>query len=287
MKKVLMTLFAALALVVAQAQVSSEPSENIDPADTVKIIVNLDQLDLSKDYVQNLIADADAGLGIFFWTWLPAEHPAGHPLVNGIGGAPWKNSNPALEMTKEANHIYSFTMVPTDFYEVDAATVYSKDIHFLVKPQDGGGYGDPDRKSDDLVLKIDPPATERAPVFQFPSKAGQDDIITIVYENWRETKPSMQNLDADSAYVHAECTLLDSTVIKLPAKYFDNPADYPQAKMTEVEPGVFELLMIPEDYFGLQPGDEIDEILIIVRKPLWNAGKERVDDDMVITIKCP
>jgi len=287
MKKIVLSIFSAIVAITANAQVSSEPSENINPADTVKIIVNLDELDVTQDYVQNLIADADAGLDMYFWTWKPYEHPAGDSLVNGLGGAPWKNSNPALVMTKEGNHLYSYTMVPTIWYGVDAATVYKEDIHFLVKPKDGGGYGDPDRKSGDLVLKIDPPATDRDPVFQFPSKAGQDDIITIVYENWRETKPSMMDLDADSAYVHAECKLTTGTIIKFPTNYFLDPTTFPQAKMTMVDDGEFELLMIPEDYFSLQPGDEIDEIKIVVRKPVFNGGNERVDNDMIITIKCP
>lgn len=287
MRKYILSLISVLAMLVAHAQVSTIPTENINPADTLKFIVNLDELDVSKDYVQNLIADADAGLDLFIWTWKPFEHPAGDSLVNGLGGAPWKNSNPALKMTKEANHLYSYTLVPTQWYGVDAATVYSEDIHFLVKPKDGGGYGDPDRKSDDLVVKIDPPATERDPVFQFPSRAGQDDIITIVYENWRETKPSMQNLNADSVYVHAECKLMDGTIIKVPSNYFLDPTTEPKAKMTQVEDGVFELLMIPEKYFSLQATDEIEEIKVVVRQPVFLGGQERVDKDMIITIKCP
>jgi len=287
MKKILASIFGVVTVLAANAQVSSVPSENINPADTVKIIVNLDDLDVTQEYVQNLIADADNGLDLFIWTWKPFEHPAGDSLVNGLGGAPWKNSNPALMMTKEANHIYSYTMVPTIWYGVDAATVYKEDIHFLVKPKDGGGYGDPDRKSGDLVLKIDPPATDREPVFQFPSLVGQDDILSVVYENWRETKPSMQNLDADSAYIHAECKLISGTIIKIPSNYFADPTLTPQAKMTLVGDGEFQWQIVPEMYFNLQPGDEIDEIKIIVRKPVFLSGAERVTDDLIVTVKCP
>lgn len=287
MKKLILNTIALFAVLALQGQVTSEPSENINPADSLKIIVNLDQLDQTLDHVQNLIADADAGLDIFIWTWKPAEHPAGHPLVNGLGGAAWKNSNPALVMTKEANHIYSFTMVPTEFYEVDAATCYQEDIHFLVKPQDGGGYGDPDRKSTDLKVSIDPPSTDRDPAFAFPTKVAQDDILTIVYENWRETKASMKNLDADSAYIHAECKLVAGGTIRVPNSYFDDPTATPQAKMTLVDEGEFEWNIIPEKYFNLNPGDEIDEIKIIIRKPVFLGGSERIDNDLIVTVKCP
>jgi len=287
MKKILYSALVLCLGIAAKAQVSSEPAENIDPTASVKIIVNLNQLDITQDYVQNLIADADAGLDLYFWTWKPYEFPAGSPKVNGLGGAPWKNSNPVLKMTKEANHLYSYTMIPTEFYEVDAATVYKEDIHFLVKPLDGGGYGDPDRKSGDLLLKIDPPATDRDPVYNFPTKAAEDDVITIVYDNWRETKPSMKNLDADSAYVHAECKLVSGATIKYPPNYFANPADYPEAKMILVEDGVFNFYFVPSDYFSLNAGDEIDNIKITIRKPVFTGGNERVTDDLLIVIKCP
>lgn len=287
MKKFALNITAFAFAFAASAQVTSVPSENIDPSDSVKIIVNLDELDVTQTHVQNLIADADAGLDVYIWTWKPAEHAAGHPLVNGLGGAPWKNSNPALVMKKEANHIYSYTMLPIDWYEVDAATVYKEDIHFLIKPQDGGGYGDPDRKSGDLVLKIDPPATERDPVYAFPAKLAEDDLVTIVYDNWRETKPSMKNLDADSAYIHAECKLLDGSVIKYPTNYFLNPADFPNAKMELVDDGVFNFIFVPEEYFNLDAGDEIDEIKIVIRKPVFTGGNERVADDLIVVIKCP
>jgi hypothetical protein len=287
MKKIVVSIITILAGFAVTAQVSSVPAENINPADTVKIIVDLDQLDVTQEYVQNLIADADAGLDLFIWTWKPYEWKAGDSLVNGLGGAPWKNSNPALVMTKEANHIYSFTMVPTTWYNVSAATVYKEDIHFLVKPKDGGGYGDPDRKSGDLSLKIDPPSTDREPVYQFPSLVGQDDVLTVVYENWRETKASMQDLDPDSAYIHAECKLISGTVIKIPSNYFNDPTLTPQAKMAYKGDSDFEWQIVPEIYFNLQPGDEIDNIKIIVRKPVFASGNERVDDDMFVTVKCP
>ena len=136
--------------------VTSDPSDYTNPTQSVKIIVDLNQLDQTIEHVQLLIADADSSKDLFIWTWKPFEHPAGHPFANGIGAQPWKNSNDTLKMTKESDRIYSFTMIPTEFYGVDEITVFTEDIHFLVKPKDGGGYGDPDRKSTDLVFEINP-----------------------------------------------------------------------------------------------------------------------------------
>ncbi len=117
--------------------VTSDPNDYTNPTQSVKIIVDLNQLDQTIEHVQLLIADADSSKDLFIWTWKPFEHPAGHPLANGFGAQAWKNSNDTLKMTKEADHIYSYTMIPTEFYGVDAATVFTEDIHFLVKPKMG------------------------------------------------------------------------------------------------------------------------------------------------------
>lgn len=158
MHRIILSCAFLLGTFITKAQspgITIEPANYSDPATELKIIVNLNQLeDQASVNVQNLIADADANLSIYFWTWKPYEFPAGSAKANGLGDQAWKNSNEVLVMTKESDRIYSFTLTPTEFYEVSPPTVYIEDIHFLVKPKDGGGYGDPDRKSPDLVVDI-------------------------------------------------------------------------------------------------------------------------------------
>lgn len=264
--------------------VTSEPSEYTDPSTEVKIFVNLDLLDQTQETVLNLIADADAGLDLYIWTWKPFEFPAGHPKANGEGAQAWKNSNELLKMTQEAEHLYSYTMVPTEFYEVDAATVYSEDIHFLVKPKDGGGYGDPDRKSGDLLFVVDPPNIARPAVYGFPSNPLQDDVFRIVYDNYKEEKTTMQNLGAQECYVFLEATLTDSTIIR-PSSIFQ-VGNNPDLQMKQIGTGIFELIMIPELFFNLQPGQKIDKLKAVVIRQLFISGADRVDNDFIIDLAC-
>jgi len=128
----------------------------VDPEDSLTVIVDLNLLDATPVHVQNLIADAQAGLDLYIWTWNPREHLAGHPYVNGTGAQPWKNSNNALKMTALGNLVYSYTFTPDllSWYATDTATAYDNGLSFLVKPKDGGGYGAPDRKSDDINIPI-------------------------------------------------------------------------------------------------------------------------------------
>ena len=90
------------------SQVSTLPAEDINPEDSLVILVDLSALDVSKDYVQNLIDDHNNGMDIFMWTWNPYEFPSGHPKENGTGGAPWKNSNEILKMTLVSGTTYSY-----------------------------------------------------------------------------------------------------------------------------------------------------------------------------------
>ncbi|MBI1316462.1 1,4-alpha-glucan-branching protein [bacterium] len=151
-------LFSLALPLAAQTVVSTIPTF-IDPQDSLTIVVDLKEMDTTPVHVQNLLADAQAGLDLYIWTWNPREHIAGHPYVNGTGAQPWKNSNNALKMTSLGNLVYSYTFTPTllSWYATDTATAYDNGLSFLVKPKDGGGYGAPDRKSDDLHLPIPRP----------------------------------------------------------------------------------------------------------------------------------
>ncbi len=262
--------------------VTSDPSDYTNPTQSVKIIVDLNQLDQTIEHVQLLIADADSSKDLFIWTWKPFEHPAGHPFANGIGAQPWKNSNDTLKMTKESDRIYSFMMIPTEFYGVDAAAVFTEDIHFLVKPKDGGGYGDPDRKSTDLVFEINPPSIEKEVVYSFPSNALQDDFIRIVYDNYRDTLAAMQNIVAGECYVHLKAVLTDGLVVQ-PSPYF-SAGDNPDLEMKDLGTGTFEKTIIPEIFFGLQDGQKIDRLIAVVFKkaPIYI----RVEKDLVVDMSC-
>ncbi len=285
LKKLLLLSFFGCLSAGMFAQVSTEPAEDIDPEDSLKIIIDISKLDGSKDYVQNLLADAAAGKDLYMWTWSPFEFPAGHPKTNGTGAQAWKNSNELLKLTKEAENIYSYTMVPTLFYEVDAATVYAKDIFFLIKPKDGGGYGDPDSKSDDLSVAIDPPKLERDPAFAFPEAGQADDVFTIFYDNAAEEKTSMQNLSTEECYMYVEATLSDSTVIKVAPNLF-TVGNYPELKLDYTGNNTFRKFIYAKDLFTVPEGKSITAMKFVIMRQMYLSGKDRLDYDILIDLSC-
>lgn len=275
----------------AQAQVTTDPPENINPEDSLTIYVDVSALDMSLDHNQLLMDAVDAGDSLYIWTWSPVEHPVGHPLVNGIGSQAWKNSNPALVMTHEGGYVFSFSMIPTDFYETSAADVYARDIEFLVKPKDGGGYGDPDIKSTDLLVAVDPPTTTKEPVYQFPAFVSDSSLVTVVYDNNREPKTSMQNLTEGEVFIHFEYWLQGED-LALPGNQYalwTQVGNTPELGLWEVEPGVFHFSFVPGEFFN-QGGtnDEVIFIKAIIKKGTVNTIAGRNDQTLELDLEeCP
>lgn len=293
MMKRIASLFAlVLGGLTLQAQVTTLPAENINPEDTLVIYVDINALDMSLAHNQLLKDAVDAGDDMYIWTWNPAEHPAGHPLANGIGSQAWKNSNDTLIMTHESGYIFSYTLVPTEFYEVDAATCYANDLEFLVKPKDGGGYGDPDIKSSDFLVAIDPPTTQQPPVSMFPSYVSESDIVTVVYDNNREPKSTMQDLQEGEVYVYIGYWLDGEDVaVAEPHRYSSFAqvgSSFPELAMDEVEPGIFQFSMQTNDFLDGQ-GQSIIQVRIVVKKGNTGISVDgRNDQDLLIDLEeCP
>ena len=283
MKKITTAFVLVLSLSVT-AQITTIPDENIDPFDSLEIIFDPSGLDLSVGH-QSLLKDSvDAGASVFIWTWKPSEHPSGHPYVNGLGSEPWKNSNDTLQMTKNVNGTFSWKIVPTVFYGVDAATIYAENIHFLIKTKDGGGYGNPDVKTDDQIIAVDPPATERNPFYSFPEKVKIDDVVTLRYENWREEKASMQNLAEDDCYAYAKAVYTDGTSVQIENAF--NVGTNLKLNMEYVGDSNFEMLLVPTNHFNLDLNKEVDFLEFVVMKKNFVTGADRVTDAVIIPISC-
>ena len=265
----------------AQAAYLDKPDE-FDPAKPCKIMVNL-KLTTNQWDIVNIAQTED----MYLWIWKPKEHPAGHPLANGTGSAAWKSSNPALKMTKESEGVYSYTFTPTVFFETDAATVYKENFNFLVKPMDGGGYGDPDKKTEDLLIEVDPPAGPVVKIQSVPMGKGAKkdtigtttmDVFSVIYNNNAEEKISMQK--ATELYVYPIAYDSAGAVYKL-ASNAKRVADFPKLKMKMTAPGIFQFSIIPEKLFNMPAGKKIYRIEYQIVKPNLVDTNDAIDDKMI------
>jgi hypothetical protein len=126
---------------------------------------------------------------LYIWTWGPSD-----PVV---GNGQWGSSNEALRLTKEANNVWSITMVPVEFYgrspgEFAAA---GNRIQFLVKAKDGSG--NPERKTNDLSINVEPliftPRLNR----NFPGKVTTRDVVTLFLDQAQAEDPNLKFVTGD------------------------------------------------------------------------------------------
>ncbi len=261
------------------SQVTSIPADrDINPDDSLKIIVDLRGLEVD-DNLTRLLEAVDQGEDLYIWTWKPVENrpPLGDDMIDVDNGV-WNSSNEALKMKKEEDMVYSYSMIPTQFYGVEASVVFKEDISFLLKPKDGGGFGNPDIKTKDLILKVDPP--ELGKIYAIPFKLVQkDDYFVLNYNNIIEDKSGMQNIDPDDVYFSAFVTSTDSVQYVKVGILEKDETKLAQVKMEEVEPGLFRKIFIPEQFFEdvLPAGKEIASMRIIIRKKNWTGVNDQID----------
>lgn len=283
-----LAVLAALQLNASAQVVRVADPDNMDPTKEIKIIVDLTQT--KNEW--GIVEAAAGGEDMYIWTWKPFEHGASSPKANGTGPTPWKNSNEVLKMTKEAEGIYSYTMVPTEFYGVDAKTVYDDDIHLLVKPKDGGGYDDPDIKTEDLVLEFELPKGPSSILSTFPSPYGKDldsvkldldDVFSVVYDNNEDEKASLKGVT--DMYIYMELTGSDGKVYQI-APSAKKVADYPQLQMKNNGNGTFQKSMMFDQFvamFNLPGGVTAQSVYIQCTKPNLKNTDDLVDDVLRVT----
>lgn len=281
MKKLLITLLLLINIKFVSAQAAWIDPDPTNVTQTVRLYVDLDKLDQSLEHVQLLMANAGP---FYIWTWSPFEHPVGSPKVNGEGERPWQNSNELLKMTKDDSkgpNVYYYEMIPTEFYEVSASDVYSKGINFLVKPKNGGGYGDPDIKSTDFILAVNPPKTDKGTLYPFPSVILQDQLLSIIYDNSIEKKVSMQNLADGDALLYIKATVEDTATAVTstiePSKFLQLQNN-PKLKMKKDASGKFKLYLIPNQFLNIPAGSVLKEIELTIRKRTWAGGADQIDE---------
>lgn len=281
MKKQLITLlallFAGIGGLQAQA-VWTEPAEDINPADTLKIYVDLTQTDCD-------ILVGNTG-PLYIWTWMPSDP------VNGNGD--WSASNTDNALEDMGNNVWRFTMIPTEFYGKTAQEVFDGDISFLVKALDGGSGGDcsaasgAENKTEDLMIEIDPPTGGLKKVYSFPETVSDDtvaitqkDVFTLVYDNSIEDKVSMQN--PGDLYVYARAFDTDGTEYR-PSTL--NQVGTNDALRMAQDGDTYCWMIQPEQLFALPSGKTLNFVQLQIIKQILTNSDDAVDGTFFYYFRC-
>lgn len=110
------------------------------------------------------------------YIWIFSNPTAGTgPQVDGVVNGSWGNSSNAAQMTSAGTNKWSFTFTGTTMFNLTPGEL--KAFGFLVKAKDGSKQS-PDYKPFAFDPLVFTPTTFRI----FPSKVGQEDVITINFD---------------------------------------------------------------------------------------------------------
>lgn len=251
--------------------------ENFSPSKECKIMI-----DISKCDCKRLVGTAEQ---VYLWTWNPAEDDT---RLEGFKNGEWTNSNPNMAMTNEGGDIWSFTLVPTEFYGVAANDVYKKGFSLLAKLSDGtgdGGGGCDEDKTEDLTIAIDPPKGASQVLFGFPQVANVDDVFTLIYNTNIEMKESMANLTNEELFTHV---IVTADSVEYTFANFFNVTAIPQLQLKTKGDGIYKLTFIPNEFFTeiIPPGSKIEAMRFSVRKKTYASANDKSDEDLKFNIGC-
>lgn len=286
MKKIILSTLGLFLANVILAQVAWVEPKKPDVTKPIRIYCDINKATAATADAMKTNTDGP----YYIWTWKPVETRA-DSLVNGIGDKPWKNSNDKLMMTKDdtkGNNVWYYEMTPTEFYGVAPAVIYAQGISLLVKPKDGGGFGDPDIKTEDLNITIDPPTVDRGILYAVPQTLFEDQINTLIYDNPNEPKVSMQNLSDGDVYMHMLATAQDSAGSKVtiePTKFF-KVTDNSKLKMKKLADGRFKITLIPNKFFVIPVGYHLIDLEITVRRKTYTSANDQTDKKTKLLFGC-
>lgn len=287
MKKIIFSIAGVFIYFSSMSQAAWIEPENPDVTKPIRIYCDI--LKVTAATADGMKSNPDGPF--YIWTWNPNEARV-DSLLNGSGDKPWKNSNETLRMTKDPDkgaNVWYYEMIPVLFYGVDANTVYTKGISFLVKPKDGGGYGDPDSKTEDFNLPVTPPKLDRGIIYPVPGTIFETEITSLVYDNPQEPKVSMQNLPDGEVYMHIVATIEDTVtknkVTIEPSKFF-KVQDNPKLRMKKMPDGRFKLTMIPKRFFNIPDGSRLIEIEATVRKKTYVSSDDQSNEKNKLKAGC-
>jgi hypothetical protein len=266
-------LYLVLPLQVFSQAAWIEP-KNPDVTKTIRIYCDIDKATAATADAMK----ANPAGPFYIWTWKPTE---GATIPNGEGDKPWKNSSEGLKMTKDVSkgaNVWYYEMVATTFYNVSASEVYTAGISFLVKPKDGGGYGEDDIKTEDFNLAVAPPKVDRGLVYPVPATMYEDQITSIVYDNPADKNAAMQNLQNGDVYLYLKATIKDTatqtTTTIEPTKFFQVHTNS-RLMMKKMSDGRFKLSMIPQQFFNVPAGSIMVSVIVIARKAQYTGPSDQ------------
>lgn len=280
-----MVMATALMSQTALAQKAYFEPDPMDPEEMVTLYIDIAQCECQK------LVGTDQQL--YLWTWVPAD-PVG---VGGNGS--WNSSNEAMALTKVEGDKWKFEFIPTELYGKSADEIFaSGKLSFLAKMKDGGSGGacELENKTEDIHVDVKRPASPNRKIYSFPiayitdystndtMKLRGEDVITIIYNNNFEQKPTMQS--PDELFLFIKATDNNGVVYKSAQNVGSADNDGSLTKMTNEANRIYSFTFIPDQFFQLSEGTTITNFSINIIKKGYVNSNDAVDGTYNYVYRC-
>lgn len=189
---------------------------------------------------------------LYIWAWSNVGD-----AVNGN----WDNSAETAKMTKVSTNVWKFTMVPATYYGKTPAEL--KTISFLIKAKSGVG----DVKTRDFgPFNLEPLTFSETQFRAFPSRAMQDDVVTIYHTNSLAPTEAVQRM---TTVTSVTLTAFDATDAQIGSAVTRNVDGYVN--------GVATCGIIPSKVFTVPANKKIAKIKAIFRGKGLDANGGLID----------
>ena len=196
-----------------------------------------------------------AGEDLYMWTWAPSEPDAGN----------WENSSDFAKLKYEGENIYSFTIVPTEYYGVDADIMNANhDIYWgRLKTQNGSMQSDVFQVPTSHLDYEGFLASGNA-VQAFPEKFAMKEPLSILVDIskfvFNGVEGGLKNTEWTSIHMHSG---LDNWTVLQEAQMW-LPEIVEKTKLDHVEGDIYRMDMVPMLYYGVESDYEAENITWLI-----------------------
>lgn len=202
------------------------------------------------------------GENLYLWTWAPSEPDAEN----------WENSSEFAKLTYEGDNVYSFTMIPADYYDMDAATINANDDIFWNRLKTKTG----DKQSDSFQVPtshaewnayLESGEAVKSYPTQFVMNQPLSILVDISKFTFNGEVGGLKNMQWNSINFHSgldDWSILQEVVA-------NDPAQVEKTKFKHVEGDIYRMDLVPMDYYGVDMDYAAENIqwLITTIQPDW------------------
>ncbi|MEH0153131.1 hypothetical protein V6R21_03235 [Limibacter armeniacum] len=203
---------------------------------------------------------AGASEDVYLWSWFPSEPDAGN----------WESSSEFAKLTHVEGDIWQITMVPSEYYGVDASSIVS--IYGLLKNKDGSKVTDafaPDKGNAVNLYSLTDIKTTLT-VDYYPKEIPVDRPFSMVF-NANNTMSDCDDSGSGNVgkLAGADAVHLHSGINEWQNVVENNPDNFEKTALTHLGDGIWRMDMIPSEYYG--SGDTpIKRIDVVLANKEWS-----------------